>query len=407
MRQFLSFFPLCLALCLLASQSTLARSTNGEVCSYLLSEERVDVSTDNIVDAPSTGNSLEELLSTNTYASTDIPISISATGTSTLESTITVPVTSPSIITDLSVTNLSATHTFVDDLSFKLISPAGTEITLASGLCSADDDLDLSFNDSGTSYFDIPCPPTTGLSYEPSESISTFYGEDANGTWTLIVEDRADLDGGSLDTWSLEITTAATATSPCTAPSCTVSHATVGSCINYTVNVGDTLCITEDYNCQLSLAGGTVYVAPGVTFTPVLSGAMFGTIINCGNATLRDISISNTSTIENYGQMVINNSFNFNATAHIINGEGAIMDVNANFQFSNNSTLINKGQLDVSDIFTVRAGSSFSNELLLTVGDDFTIESGGTVRNNGRINVEGGSIHINVGSIVYLSLIHI
>src|SRR6185503_8108823 len=50
-----------------------------------------------------------------------------------------------------------------------------------------------------------PCPPTGGGIYRPSNSLSAFDGEVSTGTWTLVVTDHADLDGGSLNGWGLEI----------------------------------------------------------------------------------------------------------------------------------------------------------------------------------------------------------
>ncbi|MCP4359479.1 MAG: hypothetical protein GY796_15830, partial [Chloroflexi bacterium] len=40
---------------------------------------------------------------------------------------------------------------------------------------------------------------------QPSNDLSAFAGEDNQGTWTLRVDDNYNYDGGSLDSWSLEI----------------------------------------------------------------------------------------------------------------------------------------------------------------------------------------------------------
>ncbi len=106
-------------------------------------------------------------------------------------------------ITSVRVSGLSGTHTRVSDLSARLISPLGTEVELFSNVCGSDEDFNLSFADGGQS--EIDCPPTTGLEYAPAELLEAFAGEDANGIWTLELEDSELTGGGTFESWSLEI----------------------------------------------------------------------------------------------------------------------------------------------------------------------------------------------------------
>jgi subtilisin-like proprotein convertase family protein len=141
--------------------------------------------------------------SCTTLASTDVPKVISASGTPTVTSTLNV--TSTGIITDLNVLNLGITHTWINDLVVKLKSPAGTEITLFSQICAGEDNVLTNFDDAGSPYNTLPCPPTNNGTYQPLNALSAFNGQEMNGVWTLTVTDVANQDGGSLNSWSLNI----------------------------------------------------------------------------------------------------------------------------------------------------------------------------------------------------------
>ena len=88
------------------------------------------------------------------------------------------------------------------DLTISLTSPSGTTAILIQSQCGADDDLMGDFDDLGGP---IVCPPTTGGPFAPQDPFSVFNNEPITGTWTLTIADGANLDGGSLNTWSLEL----------------------------------------------------------------------------------------------------------------------------------------------------------------------------------------------------------
>ncbi len=137
--------------------------------------------------------------------SQDIPILISENGTPTVTSEI--DIATSGIISDINVLNLSGSHSYVSDLIFTLISPIGTEVVLLNGICDSDNDFNLGLDDQANTS-SISCPPTDGEIYKPSESLASFIGEQSSGTWILRIEDTFNVDGGQLDSWSLEICTA-------------------------------------------------------------------------------------------------------------------------------------------------------------------------------------------------------
>jgi subtilisin-like proprotein convertase family protein len=105
-------------------------------------------------------------------------------------------------------TTVGIDHTFVRDLVATLTSPSGTSVAVFSrdggagvNICQA------VFDDSATTSIDDATgddAPFTGT-WRPSEPLSTFIGEVADGTWELNVADVAGLDTGSLRSVSLHL----------------------------------------------------------------------------------------------------------------------------------------------------------------------------------------------------------
>lgn len=135
--------------------------------------------------------------------STNIPIAISASGTPTVNSTITVPLVNNILITDLSVT-LNISHTYVSDLTVTLISPNNTEVILFSNQCTSFNDVNATFSQSGSTLTCGTSPAISG-NFLPQQSFNSFDGENSQGVWTLRVLDSANQDGGSINSWSLNI----------------------------------------------------------------------------------------------------------------------------------------------------------------------------------------------------------
>ncbi|MCA9924619.1 MAG: proprotein convertase P-domain-containing protein [Anaerolineales bacterium] len=137
------------------------------------------------------------------YDSTDVPKTISTSGTPSVSSIINVP--GGGTIADVNVLNLNGTHTWINDLDFNLTSPLGTEVQIMARSCSSEDNFDLNLDDAAAGTW--PCPPVGGGTYQPSNPLATFNGQSSTGTWTLRIDDNANLDGGSLNGWSVEICT--------------------------------------------------------------------------------------------------------------------------------------------------------------------------------------------------------
>ena len=114
------------------------------------------------------------------------------------------------VLWDLDVT-VDITHTWSGDLDIIITSPAGTMVTLTSGNAGSADDVY-----SGTLFDDQGGTPATQFVYTdgvtatplvPEGALGAFYGEDPNGNWTLTVNDNAGADTGTINSWSLDVTT--------------------------------------------------------------------------------------------------------------------------------------------------------------------------------------------------------
>nr|WP_321221562.1 M12 family metallo-peptidase [uncultured Psychroserpens sp.] len=134
----------------------------------------------------------------------DVSQNISAAGAgNTITSTINIgpnfPITDVNVIIDID-------HTWTGDLDITLTSPAGTvvELTSDNGF-NGDNYNDTTFDQEGTdgSILDAAAPFTG--SFIPEGDLSTIYGEMSGGDWILTVVDDANQDGGTFNSFSLEI----------------------------------------------------------------------------------------------------------------------------------------------------------------------------------------------------------
>lgn len=140
-----------------------------------------------------------------------------------VSSTITVA-GAPSVLTDLNLTTF-ITHTFCGDIDMTLTSPNGTIVTITTDNGGGNDNV---FN--GTIWDDdadpgntAPFAAATNAAFNwvvdntytnlvseptlvPEEAMAAFIGQDPNGVWTLTLNDDAGADGGSINSWTLDIT---------------------------------------------------------------------------------------------------------------------------------------------------------------------------------------------------------
>jgi len=114
------------------------------------------------------------------------------------------------LVQDVNVT-VDLDHTWSGDLKVDLISPAGTIINLATAICGAADNWDnVTFDDQALIPIANACnntPPPAILqgSYIPTQSLATFNGEEAGGTWQLRITDQANGDAGTLNLVKLDV----------------------------------------------------------------------------------------------------------------------------------------------------------------------------------------------------------
>ncbi|MBC8071770.1 MAG: proprotein convertase P-domain-containing protein [Deltaproteobacteria bacterium] len=120
----------------------------------------------------------------------------------------TVSVDGPASICDLTVTT-NVTHTFSSDIVMTLTSPSGTVTSLARGVGGSLDNVFAGtvWDDGAVSASDfVYANLVTATPLSPEGTLSTFLGEDPTGDWTLTVADAFATDNGTLNSWSLDIT---------------------------------------------------------------------------------------------------------------------------------------------------------------------------------------------------------
>jgi len=109
-------------------------------------------------------------------------------------------------IVDVNVT-VDVSHTWASDVTLTLTSPAGTVVTLVSGEGGGSDDFtDTVFDDQAATSITAGSPPFTGT-FQPEGSLADFLGEAIDGTWTLDLTDCCGGDNGTLNDWTLDIST--------------------------------------------------------------------------------------------------------------------------------------------------------------------------------------------------------
>lgn len=105
-------------------------------------------------------------------------------------------------ITDLDVT-VNIDHANVGDLSLRLEGPDGTVVRLVDRRGGSGNHLTATvFDDQATTAISAGAAPFTGH-FRPEDALSAFNGTNPNGTWRLIIQDRAQGTSGVLRDWSL------------------------------------------------------------------------------------------------------------------------------------------------------------------------------------------------------------
>ncbi|HUR31200.1 MAG TPA: zinc-dependent metalloprotease family protein, partial [Saprospiraceae bacterium] len=266
--------------------------------------------------------------------SPNVPVAIPESGTPIVTSTFTTPIELQ--ITDVNIISLIGTHTWIDDLKFYLKSPENTEILFWNRPCNNGiQNFNINFDDEASSP-NHPCPPTNGLTYKPGTPLTPFDGQQSNGTWTLKVEDIANQDGGSLNSWGLKVcglgpcqlvVTETSGTGTGTLPGA-FNCANAGDTIiissvlaGQTINIGATamnlnkniVIISQANNINITGSGSRAFdIATGVLVE--FSGMMItagssltgGAIRNMGTLTLNNVAIEKNASVS--GATLIHNS---------------------------------------------------------------------------------------------------
>jgi len=146
-----------------------------------------------------------------TLSSNDLPKPISASGTPTVESVITV--NAGGTVSDVNVKVVQGNHSFFKDMEFTLVGPDGTAVALSKDKCGGyNGQFKFGFDDASPTAF--TCPPSTGVAFKPSAALSVFNGKNSTGAWTLRAKDNTISSGGNLAAFQLELCSSAALNAP-------------------------------------------------------------------------------------------------------------------------------------------------------------------------------------------------
>ena len=144
--------------------------------------------------------------SCNTYTnSTSLPIPDGAgaeVSGGAVSNTINVPITG--IISDVNI-GLNVTHTWPNDLLINISNPGNvTQVPVWDRACAGNNNFNVTLNDGSPAF---TCVANMTGTFSPSSPLIAFNGGQANGTWTLSVEDFYNVDTGTLNSWSVQVCT--------------------------------------------------------------------------------------------------------------------------------------------------------------------------------------------------------
>jgi subtilisin-like proprotein convertase family protein len=136
------------------------------------------------------------------FTSTDTPVSIpdnSSTG-----ATSTINVAQAASVQDVNVT-VNITHTYDDDLTLSLVTPASSTITLSARHGGSSNNYTATvFDDEASTPISSGSPPFTG-SFRPDAALTAADGISSSGAWRLKVVDSVGQDTGTIDSWLLKL----------------------------------------------------------------------------------------------------------------------------------------------------------------------------------------------------------
>jgi subtilisin-like proprotein convertase family protein len=163
------------------------------------------------VNPPGTNAPAKKMFVRNTFfydtvlASSDVPVKITTERETSFVSILRPLDPIGKTVLDIDVM-VNIKHSFDADLTFSLISPAGTEVVLAGGVgWDGNDFTNTNFDDEAAVSIDSSAvsAPFTGR-FKPIDKLWLFDGENSGGTWKLRVIDNGFQDGGTLLGWSIK-----------------------------------------------------------------------------------------------------------------------------------------------------------------------------------------------------------
>lgn len=357
------------------------------------------------------------------------------TGPAVVTSTVVVAGAATSLC-DLNLTT-NLTHTFAADLDITLMSPAGTVVTLTTDNGAGNDNVwnGTVWDDDANPAGQVPYVTNNGLVTDhayvnltlasplvPEEALGAFLGEDPNGTWTITISDDLAGDGGSLDSWSLNITT-------CECPSADVSitktdgltDAAPGQATTYTIVVSNagpsmvaTAAVADAFPAAFTGAiwtcigaGGGTCTANGagniaenvslpsggsVTFTVngMISGAFFGVLTNTatvGTGAIPDPVPGNNSATDNTNVASAASITGTKSVAGTFEEGGAITYTVVLTNSSASAQLDNPGDefTDILPAGVTLTGASATSGTATPVGN--TVTWNGSIPGNGSVTI--------------------
>ena len=146
----------------------------------------------------------------NLFQAQTLPLVIVSDVANSISSTISI--SENLVITDINV-GVDIAHTYVAELIITLTSPTGISLTLLQDACYVEGlypipDINAVFDDDGS---DLVCgsssPVVSGTLKTQTGSLDLFNEQSTQGDWVLSIEDIYPGDGGSLDNFTLKIST--------------------------------------------------------------------------------------------------------------------------------------------------------------------------------------------------------
>ena len=146
----------------------------------------------------------------NLFQAQNLPVTIVSDQPNSISSTISI--SENLVITDINV-GVDISHTYVAELIVTLTSPTGMTVTLLQEACYVPDlypipDINATFDDDGS---DLVCgsssPVVSGTLKPQIGSLDLFNDQSSQGDWILSIEDIYSGDGGSLNNFTLQIST--------------------------------------------------------------------------------------------------------------------------------------------------------------------------------------------------------